>query len=68
MPMPDGASNERPVPGQPATQEATALRAALLDGANSAPTTPADAAYFSDLRNRCGVVSDPSDPKESGRN
>lgn len=61
MPMPDGSSAERPEQGQPVPEAASALRAALLSGANSAPTTPADAAYFSDLRDRCGPISDPSD-------
>lgn len=66
MPMPDGSSVERPEQGQIDAQAASALRAALLSGADSAPTAPADAAYFSDLRNRCGPVSDPSDPTGSG--
>jgi antitoxin ParD1/3/4 len=33
-------------------QERQHLRALLLDGAASAPTRPADAAYFGDLRDR----------------
>lgn len=33
-------------------QDRQRLRQLLLDGASSAPTAPADAAYFEDLRNR----------------